>query len=72
MLRINDRRSLGGVDEDDFFKDHQAAMDKVGKATGTAVKAFGFVWLLSALFSLALTGFGVWAIYRLVMHFTST
>lgn len=27
-------------------------------------------WIFSALLSLALTGFIVWAIYRLVVHFT--
>lgn len=33
-------------------------------------KHFGKIWVFFALLSVALTGFGVWAIYRLVMHFT--
>jgi len=29
------------------------------------------VWLISAILSLGITGFVIWAIWKLVMHFTS-
>ncbi len=31
---------------------------------------FGKIWVIGVIISLAFTGFGVWAVYRLVMHFT--
>ena len=52
------------------MKDDEIAELAVG-AGCLGAGAIGFIlWLVGALFSLALTGVIIWGIYRLVIHFT--
>lgn len=50
-----------------FDKTHSA----FEKTSGRITKAFVALWVTAAVLSLALTGTVIWAIYKLVIHFTA-